>query len=115
MPESLTDDLWKKKNRHICTTIYCLSETMVPAARRNAFCDILHLIKMSLDDVYLIVFFMHHCTEVKDQEKYKIHEWSEKGVIISTPTSTRGYTGCPTQISIHFTEYIYYHLPIDKC
>lgn len=66
---------------------------------------------------YLIVFFMHHCTvEVKDQEKYKIHGWSKKGVIISTLTSARGYTGCPTQISKYiFTEYIYYLLPIDKC
>lgn len=29
---------------------------------------------------YLIVCVMHYCTvEVKDEEKYKIYEWFEKG------------------------------------
>lgn len=30
---------------------------MAPATRRNAFCDLLHLIKMSLDDVLIICNF----------------------------------------------------------
>lgn len=54
VPESLTDDLWGQGNRQIDCG---LSEIMAPATGRNAFCDLLHLIRMSLDDVLFNCIF----------------------------------------------------------
>lgn len=87
VPKSLTDDLWKKTG--ICTTDYCLPETVAPATRRNAFCDLLHLIKMSMDDVFLNCIF-HASLHSGGKGSRKVQN--------TTPTSTRGSTGCPNQI-----------------
>jgi len=55
VPESLTDDLWDEGNGQIGRG---LPKMMAPATGQNAFfSDLLHLIKLSLDDVLFNCIF----------------------------------------------------------
>lgn len=64
---------------------------------------------------YLFAIFMHHCTvEVKDQEKYKSHAWSEKlGYYINPHQYKRIHRLSDSNINNRLLN-TYYLLPIDN-